>query len=327
MRHPINIRHSTFLGYVYVKLNLTYVIDLLEIFNIVPILKIRLIFRYEVLKMVTEAQIRANQENAKKSTGPTTNEGKQKSSKNAMTHGIFANIPVLPGENEADLNELKAQIIQALKPTDAIELGFVERIIQSRFRQIRLREAEAAKLKISTMPEVLAESITHTLRHSTLKKYNAEDLSVQSAYTYRFYQDALEEIDKSGYESHAISIETVKEKMPKTLHFLEARIKKHLTLTWDEFIKNPVQISKVIGEARVDITGFIESNRNNSIARSIANEMKIVHRIPQGQDMVVFSKYQTQLDADIERAMKGLYVYRNNKAKVIEGEVIEDVST
>jgi hypothetical protein len=276
--------------------------------------------------MATEAQIKANQENAKKSTGPTTEIGKQKSSMNAMTHGIFANIPILPGENEADLNELKAQIIQALKPTDAIELGFVERIIQSRFRQIRLREAEAAKLKISMMPEVLAESISQTLRHSTFKKYNAEDLSTQAAYTYRFYQVALDEIDKSGYKAYAISIETVKEKMPNTLYFLEARIKKHYTISWDEFIKNPALISKVIGEARKDISGFIESNRNSSVARSISNDMKIVHRIPQGKDMAIFSKYQTQLDTDIDRAMKGLYQYRNNKTKLIEGEVIENIT-
>ena len=50
--------------------------------------------------MATEAQIKANQENAKKSTGPTSIEGKQRSSMNAMTHGIFANIPILPGEND-----------------------------------------------------------------------------------------------------------------------------------------------------------------------------------------------------------------------------------
>ena len=42
--------------------------------------------------------------------------------------------------------------------------------------------------------------------------------------------------------------------------------------------------------------------------------------------MAIFSKYQTQLDTDIERAMKGLYQYRNNKAKLIEGEVIEDIA-
>ena len=35
--------------------------------------------------MTTEAQLRANQENAKKSTGPNTLEGKKRSSQNAMT--------------------------------------------------------------------------------------------------------------------------------------------------------------------------------------------------------------------------------------------------
>jgi hypothetical protein len=39
--------------------------------------------------MATEAQIRANQENAQKSTGPSSIEGKKKSSMNAVTHGIF----------------------------------------------------------------------------------------------------------------------------------------------------------------------------------------------------------------------------------------------
>ena len=186
--------------------------------------------------------------------------------------------------------------------------------------------AEAAKLKISMMPEVLAESITHILKHSTFKNYIAEDLSTQTAYTYKFYQVALEEIDKSGYQTYAISIETVKEKMPNTLHFLEAKIKNHATMRWNEFIKNPAMISKVIGEVRRDISGFIESNKNSYVARSIANDMKIIHRIPQGQDMAIFSKYQTQLDTDIDRAMKGLYEYRNNKAKLIEGEVIEDLT-
>ena len=42
--------------------------------------------------MASEAQIRANQENAQKSKGPTSIEGKKKSSMNAVTHGIFSNI-------------------------------------------------------------------------------------------------------------------------------------------------------------------------------------------------------------------------------------------
>ena len=56
--------------------------------------------------MASDAQIQANQENAKKSTGPKTVEGKQRSSMNAMTHGIFAQIPILQGEDRELLNAI-----------------------------------------------------------------------------------------------------------------------------------------------------------------------------------------------------------------------------
>ena len=49
--------------------------------------------------MATEAQIRASQANPTKSTGPKTIDGKQRSSINAMTHGISAQIPIFPGED------------------------------------------------------------------------------------------------------------------------------------------------------------------------------------------------------------------------------------
>ena len=57
--------------------------------------------------MATEAQIKANQENAQKSSGPNSVEGKKKSSMNAVTHGIFSNIAILPGEDEAFIQNLR----------------------------------------------------------------------------------------------------------------------------------------------------------------------------------------------------------------------------
>jgi hypothetical protein len=41
--------------------------------------------------MASPAQIAANQQNAKKSTGPRTVEGKRRSSLNALTFGLFSN--------------------------------------------------------------------------------------------------------------------------------------------------------------------------------------------------------------------------------------------
>ena len=78
--------------------------------------------------MATEAQMKANQENAKKSTGPATEEGKQRSSMNAMVHGIFSKTPLLPGENQEQFRLLKDEIIKDYKPTDAIECHLVQRI-------------------------------------------------------------------------------------------------------------------------------------------------------------------------------------------------------
>ena len=51
--------------------------------------------------MATTAQILANRNNSRKSTGPKTDEGKAAVSQNAVKHGIFAE-SVIQGENEAD---------------------------------------------------------------------------------------------------------------------------------------------------------------------------------------------------------------------------------
>jgi hypothetical protein len=52
--------------------------------------------------------------------------------------------------------------------------------------------------------------------------------------------------------------------------------------------------------------------------------MKIIHRIPQGVDMPLMTRYQVQLDNDLYRAMNALQRYRDNKAKLIEGEVVNE---
>ena len=54
--------------------------------------------------MPTNAQIKANGKNAKKSTGPRSEEGKARSAKNALKHGLLARDTVLPGEDPADFD-------------------------------------------------------------------------------------------------------------------------------------------------------------------------------------------------------------------------------
>ena len=51
--------------------------------------------------MATKAQTKANRQNAQKSTGPQTVEGKATVSQNAVKHGLFTD-SVIKGENQAD---------------------------------------------------------------------------------------------------------------------------------------------------------------------------------------------------------------------------------
>ena len=48
--------------------------------------------------MPTEAQRKANRQNAKKSTGPRTEEGKARSSQNGLKHGLLARDAVMADE-------------------------------------------------------------------------------------------------------------------------------------------------------------------------------------------------------------------------------------
>ena len=277
--------------------------------------------------MATEAQIKANQENAKKSTGPATEVGKKISSMNAMTHGIFSTIPLLPGENLEQFKLLEEEIIKAYQPTDAMECLLVQRVYLTCMRQIRLREAEAAKLEISMMPEVMCKTVTQLFEHNSDKRFTAEDISELTEAHYMFAQALEKEIKESRYESLALTIEMIKEKMPLTSRHMKDIHEEEYKLSWEEFIQKPGMLRAAISMLAKRVKIQLASTKNNHIAYTLKHKLKIVHRIPHGDDMTIFTKYQVQLDTDLYRAMKALQDYRCNKTKVIEGEVINEMAT
>ena len=66
--------------------------------------------------MTTEKQIAANRENAKKSTGPRTADGKRKSRRNAVRHGLTAETVIDVLEEAADYEALAAAINADFRP-------------------------------------------------------------------------------------------------------------------------------------------------------------------------------------------------------------------
>jgi len=274
--------------------------------------------------MTTEAQLRANQENAKKSTGPVTLEGKKRSSQNAMTHGIFASIPILPGEDEASLNALAEALNQAFQPKDAMELMLVERIIIASIRQIRLREAEAAHIKINMNDERIAESLNISLQVPFLERFTSHDLTPEKENHYQFYLEVAQEFKNQGDGALSFSVDAIQNKMPLTFALLKEKPTEYKT-TWEILIKHPETIKIAMKEIKEGVEKYLDKNKFAHTAFYLIEDMKTIHRLPQARDIALFNKYQTQFDNELYRAMSALEKYRNSKAKIIEGELVEEL--
>ncbi len=275
--------------------------------------------------MASDAQILANQENAKKSTGPKTVEGKQRSSMNAITHGIFAQIPILPGEDRELLNAIADGINQTYKPRDAMEAILVERITVASFRQIRLREAEAAHIKINMSEERLLDSVISSLRIPFFERFSFSDLSPEKEEHYQFFLRVIEEFKVQGDAYLDLSLDMIKNKMPHAFMLLEQKPKEYKS-TWEILISRPESIRFAMKEIKEGVTKYIEKNKFLHIAFHLLEDIKITQLLPNGNEMAKFYKYQTQFDNDLYRAMNQFKIYRQSKVAIIEGEVVEEVA-
>lgn len=96
--------------------------------------------------MSSKKQIEANRQNATKSTGPNTPEGKTLSSTNATKHGLLSKQVLLPSESEEEFEELSQGLREDLKPVGALETRLVEDIAADFWRLSRIRRIEAGVL-------------------------------------------------------------------------------------------------------------------------------------------------------------------------------------
>jgi len=103
--------------------------------------------------MTTEKQKQSNRENAKKSTGPKTDEGKQRSSQNALTHGVYAIESVIPGEDPADFDKLCTEFGLRYDPEGPYERSLVRQMADAEWRMRRTMRLEADFIKSAVESE------------------------------------------------------------------------------------------------------------------------------------------------------------------------------
>jgi hypothetical protein len=104
-------------------------------------------------KTMSLKQIEANRQNARKSTGPRTPEGRAVSKMNALKHGILSKEVLVRGlnrkENSRELAALHQRFWQDLHPVGPVEEMLVDQIVTTHWRLRRALTAESGEIALN----------------------------------------------------------------------------------------------------------------------------------------------------------------------------------
>jgi hypothetical protein len=128
----------------------------------------------------------ANRRNALKSTGPTSAEGKARSSQNAVTHGLSARATVVLDESVEEFDAFAQAIRDDIRPAGPMEDVLVDRIVHLSWKLRRIPKVEA-ELLVDPDPSVMvdldqADRIAHVMtrdlreQDSTMRKIQEYEL-------------------------------------------------------------------------------------------------------------------------------------------------------
>src|SRR5215212_3846499 len=98
--------------------------------------------------MTTFKQIEANRRNARRSTGPTTEEGKLRSRRNAVRHGLTAETVIGALEDAEDYKAFEAAVITDYDAQSAVERELVLRLASLLWRIRRAATIETGLFEI-----------------------------------------------------------------------------------------------------------------------------------------------------------------------------------
>ena len=157
---------------------------------------------YSGFHMATPAQILANRQNAEKSAGPVTAEGKARVSQNATKFGLFSVANFVRPEEQDIFNEFESGYLAELSPATSLEQTLAREIIHAAWRLRRcanlevtppenLTDEELDRLQISIDRARAAAQRTFHRSLKELRRLQAEHLHPAESQSGRRWQWTL----------------------------------------------------------------------------------------------------------------------------------------
>ena len=146
--------------------------------------------------MATQAQVNANQANSQKSTGPKTEEGKVRSSRNRLSHGFASSTRFVPGEDPEKFNLLLDDLISEHQPATPTEQILVEQMAHHHWISLR-----ATRLQDSIVASYLKTGLTPVQLGLFIRYQTTAERSFHKAHTELLKVQKNRQNSKIGFES------------------------------------------------------------------------------------------------------------------------------
>jgi len=113
-------------------------------------------------KIISQKKIEANRRNAKKSTGPKTEEGKARSAMNSIKYGIYSDKYLIKDESYEEFDNYRRKILKCLNPTNAVLFDMATHVVSNGWEYQRCTLLESKILN------------SKSLKHDAERKENNE---------------------------------------------------------------------------------------------------------------------------------------------------------
>lgn len=271
--------------------------------------------------MATPAQIVANQANAQKSTGPKTEEGKQISKKNALTHGIFSTLPVAQNESTEEFQLMLEDFIDLYQPADCHEMILVEKIVMALWKQKRVAVAEAARINLANLDNQIMMEVNQILKTPVFNPLEIHQISADLSSEYQSCLILKKELENIDFEKKSRFPTTIKNDAPIAYEKLHYYAKKY-KLSWDNFINNPHNVQTALEEMQTAVMGSMELVDLKVKAKKATALVKQANLIIDEKQSNLLMKYEVRAENAYIRAVEALKKYRESRLKVVEGEMV-----
>jgi len=189
--------------------------------------------------MPSPLQYAANHLNAEKSHGPTSPQGRARSSMNALRHGLTARVVVLPSEDMAAYQAFSKEIVDSLDAQTPVERQFAQTIADNQWRINRIRSIEDGMLGMGHFEAAGDFDTDHSEIHSAMTAARAfrddskafVNLSIYEQRLHRSMKEALRQLKELQAERR----ERRKTEMDDAIRLLKTQQMKGLPFDLKEF--------------------------------------------------------------------------------------------